>query len=436
MNTIMKSLKLKNNKNFCQIRKFFVVLFILNILFLLYLPAYASDISITWRRLSRGIWYWHALLKGPVEVHAVRVNVQDPTISLRTVLKNDSFKPDEGETTSSMAKRVKAEVAVNADYFGSCRDEEDYHLPLGTTVVNGKTFQINPRHPGLAISFGNYVKIGKWSRSMPWFYNVTGGGPIVLENGKIPSGVLRYRKKHPRTAVGISGDMRWIYLCVIDGRRLGSIGMDPGEVGELLSRLGADDGMLLDGGGSSTMVIKGRVVNHPSDERERKVASALVVLRRPDGESLYNPDFPEPTPRIKKIITRKVYRVGDGVEEGVDSIFFKIKTAQPICTRSFELDRFQARRNDGYVSIHYRQAEGSFLFLNGNLLSKLENTHKKQKVKNIIKIPPGVLRRGKNYLTIISAIKNANSEFDDVYDDLEFENVILYFGRPVKNGYE
>jgi exopolysaccharide biosynthesis protein len=39
--------------------------------------------------------------------------------------------------------------------------------------------------------------------------------------------------------------------------------------------------MNLDGGGSATMVVGGRIVNTPSDGFERMVASALVVLRRP-----------------------------------------------------------------------------------------------------------------------------------------------------------
>ncbi len=53
------------------------------------------------------------------------------------------------------------------------------------------------------------------------------------------------------------------------------------EMGDLMVSLGAQDAMNLDGGGSATMVVGGRIVNAPSDGFERMVASALVVLRRP-----------------------------------------------------------------------------------------------------------------------------------------------------------
>jgi len=51
------------------------------------------------------------------------------------------------------------------------------------------------------------------------------------------------------------------------------------ELAALLFRLGATDALNLDGGGSSTLVVGGRVVNSPSDETgERPVADALLVL--------------------------------------------------------------------------------------------------------------------------------------------------------------
>jgi len=46
-------------------------------------------------------------------------------------------------------------------------------------------------------------------------------------------------------------------------------------------RLGSHHAMNLDGGGSATMVVGGRIMNDPSDGRERPVTSALIVLHRP-----------------------------------------------------------------------------------------------------------------------------------------------------------
>ena len=50
------------------------------------------------------------------------------------------------------------------------------------------------------------------------------------------------------------------------------------ELALFLQELGAVHAMNLDGGGSSTMVIKGNVVNKPSDGKERKVGNALAVI--------------------------------------------------------------------------------------------------------------------------------------------------------------
>ena len=72
-------------------------------------------------------------------------------------------------------------------------------------------------------------------------------------------------------------------MITIDGRQPGvSVGMNLQELAEYLLSIGAADAMNLDGGGSTTMFLNGRVVNKPSDkDGERKVSDAiLVTLRR------------------------------------------------------------------------------------------------------------------------------------------------------------
>jgi exopolysaccharide biosynthesis protein len=72
-------------------------------------------------------------------------------------------------------------------------------------------------------------------------------------------------------------------LLVVDGRQPSvSVGMSLAELARLLIELGAHDGINLDGGGSTTMVVKGTVVNRPSDPTgERPVSDAILVLPRP-----------------------------------------------------------------------------------------------------------------------------------------------------------
>ena len=104
-----------------------------------------------------------------------------------------------------------------------------------------------------------------------------GGGPTLVARGKPMewSGVLL---RHPRTAIGWNRDH--IYLVVIDGRQLRvSAGMTLPELADYLVKLGCEEAFNLDGGGSSTCLAYGTVMNSPSQGRERPAANALAVLQ-------------------------------------------------------------------------------------------------------------------------------------------------------------
>ena len=81
--------------------------------------------------------------------------------------------------------------------------------------------------------------------------------------------------------IGTSGDGR-IWLIAVDGRdKALSLGMSFAELQNLVTRVGLVDALNLDGGGSTTMVVRGVVVNHPSDATgPRKVSDAIVVRAR------------------------------------------------------------------------------------------------------------------------------------------------------------
>ena len=111
-----------------------------------------------------------------------------------------------------------------------------------------------------------------------------GGGPCLLRNGQIS---VEYaaenfsakfaETKHPRTAVGLKSDA--LLFVVVDGRQPGySEGMTLFELAEFLRNAGCTDALNLDGGGSTTLWVRGAVVNRPSDGRERPIANALLLL--------------------------------------------------------------------------------------------------------------------------------------------------------------
>jgi Phosphodiester glycosidase len=112
-----------------------------------------------------------------------------------------------------------------------------------------------------------------------------GGWPLLLANGKVQTRSSNARKnsylipRHPRTAVGY--DRHYLYLVEVDGRQPAlSMGMNLEELANLMKDLGCSDAMNLDGGGSATFWLEGKVMNSPSDKHERLVANALVVVRK------------------------------------------------------------------------------------------------------------------------------------------------------------
>lgn len=116
---------------------------------------------------------------------------------------------------------------------------------------------------------------------------VGGAGRILLngrpvaeeENGAEKLEVKFLRDKHPRTFVGFNRDTTKLFLCTVDGRQASSIGMNFKEMADFLLSIGAWNAVNLDGGGSTTMVIQGAIVNSPSDKTgERSVANSLQLI--------------------------------------------------------------------------------------------------------------------------------------------------------------
>lgn len=116
------------------------------------------------------------------------------------------------------------------------------------------------------------------------------GGPWLLRDGVVPDveewrtegfGAGHTDRRHPRTAIGFdhAGNA---FLLTIDGRQPGySVGLSHTDMGKLMAALGATDAVMLDGGGSSQMVVGGQLVNRPCCDRStRPVATAVYLHRR------------------------------------------------------------------------------------------------------------------------------------------------------------
>jgi exopolysaccharide biosynthesis protein len=147
-----------------------------------------------------------------------------------------------------------------------------------------------------SLSIGETVTL-TWSVGFAGVLDTVGGTPLLVENGAVAVPkpcTTSICKTHPRTGIGVTPSGR-ILMVVVDGRREGSRGVTLVRFAKVFLKLRASFALNLDGGGSSTMVVRGRkgglkVVNQPSDGSQRKVSSAVLVIKGKDpGETIGGP---------------------------------------------------------------------------------------------------------------------------------------------------
>ena len=106
-----------------------------------------------------------------------------------------------------------------------------------------------------------------------------GGGPALVHERKPMQWPGFIHMRHPRTALGWNKE--YFFLVEVDGRQSNiSVGMTFPELADYLVKLGCEEALNLDGGGSATLWALGSVRNSPSEGDERPSANALVVVRK------------------------------------------------------------------------------------------------------------------------------------------------------------
>jgi exopolysaccharide biosynthesis protein len=235
---------------------------------------------------------------GPVAVQALKLDPRKVTLEIGVA--GDT--PPARETVTAIAARTGALAAVNAGFFVLADGR-----PAGLLKVRGQLLRGSTRARG-AVAFLErrgqtlllfdrvtaeresrkyQTRLGSSSTDWGRAGHAIAGAGLLLLNGRtiddwadenISAGFDTTR--HPRTMIGDDGTAIW--LVTIDGRQPAlSLGMSFTELQGLAKRLGLRAALNLDGGGSTTMVVRGAVVNHPSDQTgPRAVSDAIVVLPR------------------------------------------------------------------------------------------------------------------------------------------------------------
>jgi len=109
-----------------------------------------------------------------------------------------------------------------------------------------------------------------------------GGGPTLVLGGSAKP-FPGFQPRHPRTAIGWNKD--FYFMVEVDGRQRNlSVGMTLPELANYMIKLGCDEAMNFDGGGSATMWVLGNIMNSPSEGHERPAANALVLVHKEKPE--------------------------------------------------------------------------------------------------------------------------------------------------------
>ncbi len=261
--------------------------------------------------MQGGIHYECLQEEGKIRIHLLEVDPEKAII--KAVRARCGL-----ENTSSIAKREGAIAAINGGFF---------HMqgplagtPSGVLKISGQLLSL-PRHSRAAIG---WREGGKWAlidrlearvdessshsillKSLlepdnleEWneMEHIVGGTPLLVARGELIADYSPEKtresflvNRHPRTAVGLKPDGHWLFM-VVEGRLWYSVGMTIRELAEWMHALGCVYALNLDGGGSSTLYLKGAVVNTPSGDdedtpgmvcgTERAVSDALLISPR------------------------------------------------------------------------------------------------------------------------------------------------------------
>jgi exopolysaccharide biosynthesis protein len=193
---------------------------------------------------------------------------------------------------------TKAGNGLTTDYVvDAARCGEQRMRPHGGTVLSAMWRGVAD-HNIRALVRKQIIRL-RWSLKWTGVMDMIAGNPTLLEGGAITatSCPTSFCNRNPRTGVGVTAEGKLLFVTV-DGRHpRRSVGMTPIQFAKLFRHLGARWALNLDGGGSTTMFVKVRLVNRPSDPGgERAVSSALLVLpgrdRREAEPSLYSGPAP------------------------------------------------------------------------------------------------------------------------------------------------
>lgn len=205
--------------------------------------------------------------------------------ALKTAFASDTYGKNVTEKTSEIASENNAILAINGDYYGA--QNRGYVIRNG--VLYRSTSSDSSQEDLVIYEDGSLDIVTEGSVTADELLangaqQVLSFGPGLVENGEISvtssEEVDKAQTSNPRTAIGIIDSLHYVFV-VADGRTSTSEGLSLYQLASFLQNLGVETAYNLDGGGSSTMVFRGTVVNNPTTNgqtiQERKVSDIVYI---------------------------------------------------------------------------------------------------------------------------------------------------------------
>ncbi|MEK3713806.1 MULTISPECIES: phosphodiester glycosidase family protein [unclassified Paenibacillus] len=226
----------------------------------------------------------YRLNPGNYTAYAMKIKLKD-TSAMKMSLAGDGT--GASETTLQAVNRYGASAGINAGGFA---DQNGKRYPLSTTIVGGEyLYGFEPSYKDLSfvgLNKSGQLIGGKFTSrdQLDQLEPVFGATfvPVLLKNQSKTAIPLKWQlapKRAPRTIIGNYKDNQLLILVADGYNENGDSGATLAELQDKLYNLGVIDAYNLDGGGSSSMIFRGKVINKPSDGNLRRVPTNFLFFK-------------------------------------------------------------------------------------------------------------------------------------------------------------
>lgn len=232
-----------------------------------------------WRHVTQGLDYRSFIPWPDSRVHVLRLDLREPGLRLEV-----SGPEERGLPINQRPGSSHAVASFNASFF------DRSFAPRGVTVSQGQPWAKvldAQSSPWLACDLAQRcrMRFADTAATPADAVEAVAGTPWLVRGGQVRSAAddaacaALCARTHPRTAVGLAGQGRWLLVVLAEGRRPPVAGVTLVQLSQLMRELGADDAINLDGGGSSTLWLQGRaVMARPANEPQERALSNVVSI--------------------------------------------------------------------------------------------------------------------------------------------------------------